>query len=298
MTRWHTVTPIHNLDVSIGSPVDFGSGLQFAPLPDWIAKDSMVERLSATERQSIQEVRHAFVSEYEAASLGDPDPAWKGSEPKGIQETKYELAVLGNLALWLSCPSPACFTVVLHAPQFESKPVVQQTEQHSPLLCHPIDVSRQLSLADINLAQKLHVALVEIPRQNAIWTAIRSAWFALQMSAEEVRYSLWWIALEALFGPEDPREITYRLSQRIAFFLGQDKTRARDFFSKAKAGYAFRSKVVHGRWKENPDNVKLMADAELFVRTALNRIILDAKLTKAFQEKNRETYLDELVFQT
>ena len=296
MMRWYTITPIHNLSFPVESPISFGAGLVLARLPDWIAEDAMVERLSVTDQQSVREVQHAFVSEYEAASLDDPDPSSKGSEPKSIQETKYELSVLGNLALWLSRPSAACFSVVLHAPQFGGTPVVQQIKRHSPLLCHPNDVGNTLSAEDVALAQRLHSSLVQIPRQNAVWTAIRSAGFALHMNAEDVRCSLWWIALEALFGPEDAREITYRLSQRIGFFLGQDAKSARELFSQAKAGYAFRSKVVHGRWKEDSDGLTLMANAEMLVRRSLNRLLLDPELAKLFQEKNRETYLDELAF--
>jgi hypothetical protein len=256
----------------------------------------MVENLSSTDQEGVKETTHAFIVEYEAGSLGDPDASWKGSPPKSVQETKYELSVLGNLALWLSRPSAVCFTVVLHAPQFGSEPTIQQVTRHSPLLCHPNDVETALSLDDITLAQKLHSSLVQIPRQNAIWTAIRAAWFALHMNAEEIRYSLWWIALEALFGPEDARETTYRLSQRIGFFLGGDRTAARELFAKALKGYAFRSKVVHGRWKENPDSDVFMAEAEAFVRRSMNRILQSAELTKMFLEKSREAYLDDLVF--
>ena len=79
--------------------------------------------------------------------------------------------------------------------------------------------------------------------------------------------------------------------------FGKDRETACDLFCKAKAGYAFRSKVVHGRWKENDDSLRLMANAEMFVRKALSKILLDGELTKLFQGKSRESYLDQLVFQ-
>jgi hypothetical protein len=34
---------------------------------------------------------------------------------------------------------------------------------------------------------------------------------------------LLWVVLEAIFAPSDPREITFSLSQRVAFFLGNDR---------------------------------------------------------------------------
>jgi hypothetical protein len=33
-------------------------------------------------------------------------------------------------------------------------------------------------------------------------------------------FLLLWVVLEAIFAPSDPREITFRLSQRVAFCLG------------------------------------------------------------------------------
>ena len=116
------------------------------------------------------------------------------------------------------------------------------------------------------------------------------------MNIEEIRYSLFWIALEALFGPEDAREITYRLSQRVALFLAKDSSEARALFTKARNGYGFRSKIVHGRWKGNAKSQVLMADAERLVRESLVRLLQDDELMKVFCGKKREAFLDDLVF--
>src|SRR5262249_40706002 len=63
---------------------------------------------------------------------------------------------------------------------------------------------------------------------------IRTVWAGLQTNTVEIRYSLLWIALEALFGPEDGGEITHRLSQRIAFFLKTENPATREMFRTAK----------------------------------------------------------------
>ena len=270
-----------------------------AALPDWVSQDRFVENLDSRNRRALAEATHAFVAEYEAGSLGEPDPAWKGSQPKSIQETKYELAVLGNLALWLIRPSPVCFNIVLHASQVGDLAVIRRLEQHhSTLLCHPQDIGNTLSSEDIDFARMLHSSLALLPRGNAMWTAVRATWSALQMNEEEVRYLLFWIALEALFGPEDAREMTFRLSQRVSLFLAENPSEARDLFARAKTGYAFRSKVAHGRWKENPDGLALMAEVETFVRRSLVGLLQDPELTKTFLGKDREAYLDDLVFST
>lgn len=298
MKRWYTVTALHNLKLRSDACFEFAEGLVLTALPDWVANDSIVQNLDSRNRRALAETTHAFVAEYEAASLREPDPAWKGPQPKSIQETKYELTVLGNLALWLSRPSPVCFNVVLHAPWLGSRPFVQRLEQHSPLLCHPQDIGNTLSSEDIDFARMLHSSLALLPRDNAMWTAVRATWAALQMNMEEIRYLLFWITLEALFGPEDAREMTFRLSQRLSLFLAENPSEARDLFAHAKRGYAFRSKVAHGRWMENPEGLALMAEVETFVRRSLVVLLQDPELTKTFLGKDREAYLDDLVFST
>jgi hypothetical protein len=148
----------------------------------------------------------------------------------------------------------------------------------------------------MDLAGRLHSSLIRVPQDTAVWTAIRATWAGLQMNIEEIRYSLFWMALEALFGPDDPREITYRLSHRIALFLTKDRSGARELFMKAKSGYGFRSKVVHGRWKENVKSQVLMADAERLVRESLIRLLQDDELMNVLCGKKRGAYLDNLIF--
>jgi hypothetical protein len=296
MPRWHTVTPLHYVDLDVEARFDFAGGLVLTILPDWIRKQRLVKSLSSEDRQALELATHGFVVSYDAASLGDPDPEWKGAKPKSIQEGKYELTLLANLALWLSRPCPVCFIVVLHAPQFDSEPTVQRITQHSPLLCHPGDPDARITAQEMDLAGRLNSSLVSIHRDTAVWTAVRATWAGLQMNIEEIRYSLFWIAIEALFGPEDAREITYRLSQRVALFLAKDRSAARELFAKARSGYGFRSKVVHGRWKENAKSQVLMADAERLVRESLLRLLQDDELMNAFCGKKREAFLDDLIF--
>lgn len=296
MPRWYTVTPLHNVDLGTEAYFDFAGGLVLTVLPDWIRKQHLVESLDSDDRQAIEQATHGFVVSYDAASLGDPDPEWKGAEPKSIQEGKYELTLLATLALWLSRPCPVCFIVVLHAPQFDSEPTVQRITQHSPLLCHPGDIDARIIAKDMALARRLHLSLVRVSRDTAIWTAVRATWAGLQTNIKEIRYALFWIAIEALFGPEDAREITYRLSQRVALFLAKDRAAARALFAKVRSGYGFRSKVVHGRWKENAQSQVLMADAERLVQKSLLRLLQDDELMKVFCGKKREAFLDELAF--
>ena len=128
------------------------------------------------------------------------------------------------------------------------------------------------------------------------WTSARASWAALGMPTPEIRYLLFWIALEALFGPDDARETTFRLSQRIAMFLAEDSDEARRLFQTAKKCYSFRSKVAHGRWKYDPNADSLMAETEKLIRRSMLRLLTDQDLVSKFHGKGREVYLDELVF--
>jgi Apea-like HEPN len=288
MPTFHTVAPVYNLDLPVASEFDLAGGLKLTSVPSWLPKDSSLQSMSEADREAVETAHHAFVLTYEATALGDPDPDWTGAEAKSIQQSKYELLVLGNLALWLSLSSPVCFTIVVHAPQFSTEPVVQQISRHSPLLCHPQDVDARLGPDNVARAQTLHANLASTSRSGAVWNAIWATWAGLQMNIEPIRFSLFWIALEALFGPEDAREMTYRLSQRLAFFLDSDRAKAKELFATARKGYGFRSKIVHGRCREDADSATRMAEAENFVRRSFLQLFQDAELTKKFSEGSRD----------
>lgn len=296
MPQFHTIIPIHNVELDPATSYEFSGGLLLTGLPAWVPGQKMLDGLSVIDREAVEQATHAFVLSYTADALGSPDPDWKGTDQKSIQETKYEIGVMANLALWLTRPSPVCFAVVLHAPQFTSQPIIQQTQRCSELLCHPSDIEARIKGDDLPLAAKLHKGLLEVTRDTAMWTAVRAAWAGLQMNIETIRCLLFWVALETLFGPEDGREITYRLSQRVGFFLGANRVEARQLFDTAKAGYGFRSKIVHGQWKEDVNATARMAEAETLFRLTLLRVLQDQALITTFSTKKRENFLDSLVF--
>lgn len=108
-----------------------------------------------------------------------------------------------------------------------------------------------------------------------------------------------WIVLEAIFGPEGSGEITYRISYRIAFFLTSNKSEAKLIYDNAKAGYKLRSKVVHGMRAKNTSEEKFQESlwkTEDIIRRTLKQILGEPDLIKQINGKNRETYLDSIVF--
>src|ERR1035438_8243608 len=151
MPQYHMVIPIHNVSLAPGEGCEFSGGLALTALPAWVSGQKMLDGLSVQDREAIRGASHALVLCYEVDALGRPNPDWKGAWPRTIQETKYEIGAMANLALWLCRPSPVCFAVVLHAPQhggiFGGQPEIQQTERHSELLCHPNDLEARITTA-------------------------------------------------------------------------------------------------------------------------------------------------------
>lgn len=268
------IVPLHNLNLKLNQPLDFGDGLTLSKLPTCVGESGFLKYLGSNDRAALNYATVAFIG-------GD-----------------YEHAVLANLALWLAQPSPACFNYTFSASLIVERWELQQCDRYSPLLCHPNNKNVEISEEDIHQAIALYKILTDLPKENAIWTAVHSTWIALQMALEHVRYLLFWIALEALYGPEDGREITFRLAQRIAFFLGKNASDAENIFKCAKNGYSFRSKVAHGKWKSSPKSNELTAEIENFVRQSLSQILLNPSLKTHFIGKNREGYLDSLVFES
>jgi hypothetical protein len=294
---------MHNLVLPPDSEVVFGDGFVLKELPLWVTEEQMLKNLSYTDRQSIPLAKCALMADYEAASIGEPDPSAAPGDPKSIQGRKFNAVLLANFALWLAQPSKACFTTVFHGlhwdvpGQSNKQPIIQQIERQNPMYCHPAEVANTVSLEQANEAGRFHAVLLSVPRKNPVWRAMRMYWAGLTNSAADIRYSLFWIGLEALFGPDgNTGEITYKLSQRAAFFISNTPQDARDVFGKAKKCYAMRSKIVHGLWEYDPSIDITMADTEMIVRASCRRLLTDPEMLKTFMSKKRDQFLEEWVF--
>jgi len=292
---YRTIVPVHNLEPK-RTPIQFGEGMRITTVPEWLRTDALLERLGDRDREELEDCSHCFEFEYEADGLGSPDPEWTGDRPRSIQDTKTELGYLAGLALWLVKPCPTGFGFVFHAPVCEGSFAIQSYERHSRYLCHPGDREHRHSGRDLQSAATTYRALCKIRRHSPPWTAVRAVTAALQLPSVEIRHLMLWIALEGLFGPEDGREISFRLAQRIAFFLAKTRDEAKELFSVSKKTYGFRCKVAHGSWKPKKESMELIGSTEELVRRALNRILKDDATVEAFAGRGRETYLDGLVF--
>src|SRR5215472_7817074 len=105
-----TVVPLHNLKLPKGTEIPFAKGFVLTDMPQWLLADKMaMADTSLQDRILTQNASQALVAEYEADSWGFPDPDWKGSKPKSIQDLCLQSAMLANMAMWLIQPSPIRF---------------------------------------------------------------------------------------------------------------------------------------------------------------------------------------------
>jgi hypothetical protein len=290
-----TVVPIHNLVLRSGTKVAFGDGFVLQDFPPWLRDDPQMEALSFDDRESVLRARHALIAEYE----GHRDPNWKGQGPRTIQHSKGESAIMANFSLWLAQPSKTCLTKMFHAVSGPTnlKPIVRSIGSEPSIRCHPNDTTVMLSLAQITQAGKLHATLMNVPRNNSVWTALRAFWAGLITGTRDIRYLLFWVGLEALFGSDDGREISYKLAQRIAFFLCISPETAKAMFREVKKCYAMRSQIAHGRWEDSKAFDDLMGVTETSARKVFLRLIDDPNLMSIFTEKKqRDVYLEEFIF--
>ncbi len=299
-TKWCAIAPLHYSADDDNLLVELSDGVFLQPVPEWLKEKPILDILSRHQREDlINNIRFVLMTEYEADSLGDLDPEWRGRKPKSKQDRAVELIQVANLALWLAKPSLMCFDLVIHADCPDNEWQWRALSEVSNLSPLRRDVGNQLLEEDFRVARELHSALLSLPRDGAVWIAARTLWQALTVELWEIRYPLLWVVLEALFGPKDPKETTYRLSQRIAFFLSSSRKEAKELFKTAHSGYAWRSRVVHGmhlKKLSEESSQGLIYTSEDFVRKALNRILRDNELVSVFSSTRREQYLDDLTF--
>src|SRR3984893_5466124 len=116
VSRWATVAPIipdwRGPTFDLTGPIDIGWGVQLITLPGWLKQERITSYMSWVEReQYVGAAKFAFFIEYDADSLGEPDPLSDiGFVSK--QHLAAEKISRANLALWLARPSWAGFPIV------------------------------------------------------------------------------------------------------------------------------------------------------------------------------------------
>jgi len=85
MTPWQSWAPIFQWQHLPDIPKDgiiFAKGVRLEILPEWVRSEEATKHLHASQRSEIKKyIKYGFRLDYEAASLGDPDPIIKVRNP-------------------------------------------------------------------------------------------------------------------------------------------------------------------------------------------------------------------------
>lgn len=284
---------------ALALPMSLGAGIRLESVPDWVKTDEALRLLSWTEREAIRDAQLAFATEYDAQALGSPDPEWKGEKARSIQSVVDEKFALASLALWLVRPSRLSCGPFLHFSRTGDAESLRTAGSLRRILVAEVEEDAIPTADELANAGRVFEVILSLPREGTLWTAVRMLMRALTESMWETRYLLQWVVLESLFGSTNPQETTYRLSQRLSLFLGDRSEDCRDIFEKAKSGYSWRSKIVHGLRlsRLTPEqSADLSRISELLLRRAFLRILERPETIATFDSQGREEYLDLLLF--
>jgi hypothetical protein len=188
-----------------------------------VKDEAALKGFSWNDRENIRDAQVAFVTEYEAAALGSPDPEWQGKDQRSIQSIVDEKFSLAALALWLVKPSPLTCEPVLHFDEKGDPESLRTASKLRSILIQEDENLNVIDAQDLEEAGKLFVEILSLKRQGPVWIALRFLTRAVSETMWEARYLWQWVVLEALFGPESPGETKYRIALRISQFLGGDR---------------------------------------------------------------------------
>ena len=205
---------------------------------------------------------------------------------------------LANLALWISKPNGLSFGAVITCKDDEVIEISNYSRMRR-FKPHIDYFDQSVNHEDFVTACTVYQQLLVIDTDGSTWRAVYSLWTALRETDWATRFMQVWMGLEALFGPADGRELSFRISQRIALFLKNDMPAARKLFANVKESYQWRSKVVHGLHiaKLKPeDSRRLSLFAERLMWRVLLKELSDSHIMSIFESADRESFLDNLVF--
>jgi Apea-like HEPN len=203
-----------------------------------------------------------------------------------------------SLMLWLSRRTSFAFDrVVIAEEEDHAAWVWKELTSHDVWVALPSYASLDIEAQDFTTSYDLAGKYTQSRAGQTVQTACHALGMSLTQSDWPLRYLTLWLVLESLFGPEDARETTFRLCQRMALFLAPRGEAARSLFKQLNESYRWRSKIVHGMRLQKLEAVKSLALLEAlegWVHSALRKVISSPELLQIFDTSKREEYLDEL----
>ena len=306
VATWYTIAPLTNervLGSDVVLPFDLAAGVRISKPPREYGEPtiaSWIEKCHGSER-GFHKARVAFVAKYEANSMGDPDPDWKGITVRSRQERALDAIRFANVAIWLAQPSAMGFEFFLHLSTEEIGGVlVRRSGTFAMLRTNHDYVGAVVGSVHLSTARDFAQALTTIPRPGGLATAIRMMWLALTEEMWDTRFLLLWVTLEALFGPEDgyAKRVSVEVPRRVATFFGKNRKEQVEAYQIVEDSYEWRSRVVHGQRIDGMTEAKskdLLLWAERMVRTAIRHILKEPADLEIFSDSaQREARLDAM----
>lgn len=295
------VTAYHpDLPVGVTLPYPLTEHVQLVETPLWLLGSETLKFFNFNDReQLLNHVYYCLAISYESDALGSPDDWWKGPDRTTKQNTANDRLHAVQVSLWLQRPTGWAFHHILHAQGTDNDWVMRQLTEDHHFVPLPAYESERLTVDDLVRAGPILQQLETFNEPSTLRAATQVLRRALTENGWALRYVTLWIILESLFGPDNPSETTYRLSQRVGFFLGATANEAKQIAESVRESYKWRSKIVHGLRLSKLDadkSMSLLLQLESFVRRSLVTILHSAPLVAAFNGRDREVFLEELPY--
>jgi hypothetical protein len=295
-----TVAPIEHggLLRRAETPIVFDNDVTIAHIPAWYRDIKMPEFFPEALRRLQQEVEFAVLVQYSSPALTTKTTA---TEVIKVRHRAYENVMLVQMAFWLA-GMPLDIRHVTDCGSDSRGGWEMPSVTSADHMLYSPDAPSPEQFPSAALLSATYKTLRCLEGESTLRVAVNMVLKAITEPDWILRYLCHWLALEALFGAADGREISFRLSQRIAFHLRPTGRPAKDTFDKVKEGYTWRSKVVHGlRLKSLTEehSRKLMNELESIVRDCVNLIARNQNYVAVFNgREERERHLDALPFES
>lgn len=301
---WHMVAPVamdFRLDDGVlDAPFDMGHGVTLQRRPAWFGEEAIPTWLGYFEKKRVDEARLVLTVECPADSRG-PGDVEQERDRSSLRSAQVGVWVASGIRLRYDV------TIVVEPVgpdgkrRFKSWTVLPPDQRRQ-------DAPEPLTLAHLEEARRLLLVIAELSqgeRRGPLWVALRMGALASDQYHADIAFTLMWVGLEALFGPDSPGETVHQVAERMALFLETDAAAASSLYRAVKKSYGRRSSVIHGRadglLKKRTEKERDEAQEDFFetsgwLRRAIRRIALDEKMREIFAGKGRDAYLSGLPF--
>ena len=292
----HTIVPLYDFGSTVSGDLNLGDGCFITESPENIF-DKFLHYGQQWDKSGKTKVidsleRDRFTTTYCLDHRYNGPESPHLSEPEVESKKKVRRIILGIQLLKPIMTSPE-FIIHTQGDDYRVVDALKTNEQAFP--ANPENIAPELfSAEDVETIKVLWPRICGIydrdgGKFNRITNALEFFRVGLSMLAWQLKFTMFIIALESIYSTSNV-EVTYSLSQRLAWFLGKGYAERLTYFEKAKKCYRIRSQIVHGDTvqgdlrKEVDD---LMVDLEKMVRSTLLKNLLDRGLIDIFLDKKK-----------